>query len=82
MLWYWLAPNIWRGVRDGLRTHFDEVVLLLAMAIPICVSYALIEGNLGTAYRHRAQVLPLFFMLGAYGITRSRAQNSTLETSS
>jgi hypothetical protein len=36
------------------------------------VSYALVESNLGTAYRHRAQVLIPLFIFAAVGIAARR----------
>jgi hypothetical protein len=36
--------------------------VLVAVLATVTFSYALVEGNVGTAYRHRAQVLPLFFV--------------------
>jgi hypothetical protein len=32
----------------------------------VTLTYSLVEGNVGTAFRHKAQVLGLYFILAAY----------------
>ena len=60
VLGFWLAPK-----RGDVRIHVAIAVLAV-----VVVSYALVEGNVGTAYRHRAQVMPLFFIFTAAGLSR------------
>jgi hypothetical protein len=43
-------------------------VIPLAVLLIVTTSYALVEGNFGTAYRHRAQIMPLFFIFAGVGI--------------
>ena len=40
----------------------------LGVLLVTVTTYALVEGNFGTAYRHRAQVMPLFFVFAAKGL--------------
>ena len=54
----------WLALRHDPRAY-TVLVVVLGM---VTFSYALVEGNVGTAYRHRAQVLPLFFVLAAVGL--------------
>lgn len=72
LLWYALVPftalGLWRAPKlGGVRIY-----VALAVLAVVVVSYALVEGNVGTAYRHRAQVMPLFFIFTAAGLDRVR----------
>lgn len=68
LLWYALVPFTLLGLR-GIRTREHSVGLVLVGILAIVVtSYALVEGNFGTAYRHRSQVLPLFFVFAGRGL--------------
>jgi 4-amino-4-deoxy-L-arabinose transferase-like glycosyltransferase len=72
LAWYALLPMVIIGgvylVRE--RYHvFGPILVFLALTTSV---YALVEGNAGTAYRHRAQVLVFFLILAAVGITLRR----------
>ena len=54
------------------RTRFAAFLPIALFAAFATVSYALVEGNLGTAYRHRAQVIVLFLCMGAVGLAQPR----------
>jgi hypothetical protein len=66
-LWYPLFVlallGAWRAVRRGRHLTLIPVSVLLV----VTTSYALVEGNFGTAYRHRAQIMPLFFLFVGVG---------------
>ncbi|RMH15286.1 MAG: hypothetical protein D6701_10195 [Gemmatimonadetes bacterium] len=70
LLWYLLFPLFLIGVRLALTRGDRASLLVVAVLISILVPYALVESNFGTAYRHRAQILPLFFLFTAVGIRR------------
>jgi len=69
LLWYALVPFALHGMRLGFRHDLRAYTVPLAVVIVVTFAYALAEGNVGTAYRHRAQVLPLIFLYCAVGIT-------------
>jgi hypothetical protein len=73
ILWYALIPSIWRGVRYALKFHFRPAVILLFLGTTITVAYAMVESNLGTAYRHRAQVLVIYLIFAAIGLVHRKA---------
>jgi hypothetical protein len=83
ILWYCLIPAMVRGVRYALRHHFRVAVGLLGPGVVLTVSYALVEANLGTAYRHRAQVLVIYLIFAAVGLAhrRERAEATSQEAS-
>jgi hypothetical protein len=74
LVWYALMPMVVAGglylVRE--RYHaFGPILVFLALTTSI---YALVEGNAGTAYRHRAQVLVFFLILASVGLVLRQAR--------
>ncbi len=68
LLWYALVPFTVVGfAKAGQRAHRASFLLVGVLLIAV-TSYALVEGNFGSAYRHRAQVMPLFFVFSAHGL--------------
>ncbi len=68
LLWYLLVPaGIW-GAILALRHDARSYTVPAAILMVTTVAYAMVEGNVGTAYRHRAQIMPLAFVFCAVGI--------------
>jgi Dolichyl-phosphate-mannose-protein mannosyltransferase len=55
--------------RDGWATAFISLVLLLGLAV-----FAVVDANLGTAFRHKIQFLPFLLILLALAWRRSGAR--------
>ncbi len=72
LAWYALIPQVVAGIAYTLRRRFASALPIATFALFATVSYALVESNLGTAYRHRAQVVVLFLVFGAVGLARRR----------
>lgn len=73
LLWYPLFIFALRGVVRAFKIDSGQV-LLLVTALFICSAIALLEGNVGTLFRHRANVWPLllfFVATGLYNPTRT-----------
>jgi len=68
LLWYALVPFTIVGLRRGLRREHASGLLIMGVLAISVSSYALVEGTFGTAYRHRSQFLPLFFVFAAQGL--------------
>ncbi len=68
LVWYALLPLTVMGMRYGVTRGASQNVLLLGVVTVVLVSYALVEGNFGTAYRHRAQIMPVIFVFTAAGL--------------
>ena len=68
LFFYWLIPYILRGIRLLLREHLSTSLMALLITAGLTLGYALGEGNAGTAYRHRAQLLSFFLIFAAVGI--------------
>ncbi|MFQ5458077.1 MAG: hypothetical protein ACE5FC_06465 [Myxococcota bacterium] len=83
LIWYCLLPAVWLGVRHTLKFHFRPAIMLMAFTTVLTVAYALVETNLGTAYRHRAQVLVVYLIFAAVGLaerSRRRAEDGNLNS--
>jgi hypothetical protein len=72
LVWYALLPQVVMGFAIAMRQRFSAALPIATFSLFATLSYALVEGNLGTAYRHRAQVLVLFLIFGAVGLARRR----------
>ena len=68
LVWYGLFLCALWGLRLAIKYDLRRYTVPLAVLIMVTFAYALVEGNVGIAYRHRAQVLPLFFLFAALGL--------------
>jgi hypothetical protein len=66
---FWLAlyPLMVVGIRRALKANRPGTVFLLLMTAGMCVIYALLAANVGTAYRMRSQVWLLWAPFAAWG---------------
>jgi hypothetical protein len=66
---FWLAlyPLMVVGIRRALKSNRPGTVFLLLMTAGMCVIYALLAANVGTAYRMRSQVWLLWAPFAAWG---------------
>jgi hypothetical protein len=67
LFFYWLIPWMLRGIRYLVRHHLRSSLMALLITAGLTLGYALGEGNAGTAYRHRAQLLSFFLIYAAVG---------------
>lgn len=70
LFFYWLIPWVIRGARDLLRADMSKALLAVLITSGLTLGYSLGEGNAGTAYRHRAQILIFFLVFAAAGLDR------------
>lgn len=70
LFFYGLLPAVLIGLRHLIRTRLSDALMMLLMLSALTFGYALGQSNVGTAYRHRAQVLPFYLMLAATGIQK------------
>ena len=68
LLWYPLFLLSLLGFRISFRDRVTTALFPVSVLLVVVSSYALVEGNFGTAYRHRAQIMPLFFVFSGVGI--------------
>jgi hypothetical protein len=65
--WLLLYPFIALGVLRGLRVNRGGTVFILILTIGMSVLYAMLSGNVGSAYRMRCQIWLLWAPLAMWG---------------
>lgn len=65
LLWYFLLYGAIRVMARDLRVMAGRIALPATICVLLTMAYGLVEGNEGTAYRHRAQVMILLFIFSA-----------------
>jgi 4-amino-4-deoxy-L-arabinose transferase-like glycosyltransferase len=75
LVWYALMPAFIRGLRHGLRSQFRDILPVVVFTASLTLAYALMQGNVGTAYRQRTQVTMFFFVfMGAGLVVKQRGK--------
>ncbi len=74
LLWYPLFLLSILGFRLAVKNHVTTGLFPVSVMLVVVSSYALVEGNFGTAYRHRAQIMPLFFVFSGIGLSWIRVR--------
>lgn len=69
LFWYSLLPAVWLGLRGMLRERFRLAIVLFSALVALTLGYGVGSSNVGTAYRHRGQVMPLLLTFAAAGIS-------------
>lgn len=68
LVWWTILPLGFWGAWLAIRHDARMFTVPLAALLIVTFAYALVEANVGTAYRHRAQILPVIFVFCALGI--------------
>jgi 4-amino-4-deoxy-L-arabinose transferase-like glycosyltransferase len=79
LVWYALMPAFVRGVVFALKRQFRAVLPILVFAVSLTAAYALMQGNVGTAYRQRAQVTMFFFIFMGVGLVERQRRRLSRE---
>ncbi|HZS09398.1 MAG TPA: hypothetical protein VFD58_31490 [Blastocatellia bacterium] len=71
IVWWWLfffgvVPGFWYAIRN----RFTEIQPLLFFIMGLGLLYSVMFGNVGLAYRQRAQLLPWLFIFASIGLER------------
>jgi 4-amino-4-deoxy-L-arabinose transferase-like glycosyltransferase len=80
LIWYGLMPAFVVGLVHSMRRQLGDVLPILMFAASLTVAYALMQGNIGTAYRQRTQVTVFFFLFIGVGLVE-RAKGGELARS-
>lgn len=79
LVWYALMPAFVRGVRVAVKRNLSAIMPIAVFAVSLTVAYALMQGNVGTAYRQRTQVTMFFFIFMGVGLVERRRRRGALE---
>ncbi len=67
LIWYALFPLFVLGTWFTIRFRLRQALPILLFTSLLTFAYALTQGNVGTAYRQRAQLLVFYFIFAAVG---------------
>jgi hypothetical protein len=72
MYFYTFVPGIIAGVGFLFRRRFADSIGVLLMTMTVTFGYAIGQGNVGTLYRHKAQVIGFYYAFAAIGMESRR----------
>jgi hypothetical protein len=73
IVWWAMIPLLLRGYWFSIRQRLREAFGICLFTIGLTLAYALFQSNVGTAYRHRAQLFGFFFIFISIGLEQRRA---------
>ena len=76
--WYLVFIFIVPGIRYGWKQRPHLFITIFSFTMPLIVFYSLIFGNVGLAYRQRAQLMPFLLILVAVEYDRRRRNELTI----
>jgi bacteriorhodopsin len=82
MIVWWLSfPLLILGFWYSLKHRLGEVAPIVIFTTMLTLAYSLVQGNVGTAYRQRSQLLVFYFIFLAVGavIMKERAEDRRRE---
>src|SRR6266404_3258773 len=72
LVWWASLPLLVVGLIFTIKYRLREVAPILIFTILLTLTYSILQGNVGTAYRQRAQLLIFYFVFVAVGFVLSR----------
>jgi 4-amino-4-deoxy-L-arabinose transferase-like glycosyltransferase len=76
LVWYALMPAFTRGLVHSVRHRLRDILPILVFSVTLTLAYALMQGNVGTAYRQRTQISMFFFVFMGVGLVERRRQRA------
>jgi len=77
LVWWICFPLLVLGLWYSLKHRLRQVSPIIIFTTMLTLAYSLFQGNVGTAYRQRSQLLVFYFIFVAVGaiIMKERAEN-------
>jgi hypothetical protein len=82
LVWYALMPAFVRGLAHSVRHRIRDILPILVFTVTLTLAYALMQGNVGTAYRQRTQVTMFFFVFMGVGIVERQRRRAAVAAAS
>jgi 4-amino-4-deoxy-L-arabinose transferase-like glycosyltransferase len=79
IFWWTMVPATIRGIAFSMRNKFSQSLPLLAFSATLIGAYGLMQGNVGAAFRQRAQILVFLFIFSALGMYLGKVRAAGLE---
>ena len=80
LVWWALIPFLVSGIWYTLKNKLRNSISVILLTLLLTVSYAIFQGNVGTAYRMRAQMQIFYFIFVAVGLViwKEKRENQNL----
>lgn len=80
MVWWGLMPFLVFGIWFSLKNKLRESISILLLTLLLTIAYSVFQGNVGTAYRMRAQMQIFYFIFIGVGYTlwKEKRENKML----
>jgi hypothetical protein len=76
LYFYSLVPGIIAGILYLFRRRLADSVGVLLVTMTVTFGYAIGQGNVGTLYRHKAQVIGFYYAFAAIGMENRRRRRA------
>jgi hypothetical protein len=67
IVWWASVPLVVVGLWFSIKYKLRQISPILIFTVMLSLAYSIFQGNVGTAYRQRAQLLVFYFIFGAVG---------------
>jgi hypothetical protein len=67
VVWWVSFPLLLMGIRFTLKHRLRQALPILIFTTMLTLAYSIFQGNVGTAYRQRSQILVFYFIFVAVG---------------
>jgi len=78
--WFVFFALVLPGLKQAIRDRFGDVMPLLLFLLLLSGIYGVTFGNVGTAYRQRAQLMPYLLIFAAIGLERWKLPRTLRES--
>ncbi len=77
LIWWAAFPLLMLGLWFALRHRLRQVAPIVIFTTMLTIAYSVFQGNVGTAYRQRSQLLVFYFIFVAVGaiLVKERAED-------
>jgi Ca2+/Na+ antiporter len=72
LIWWSSIPLLIVGLIFTIKYRLREVAPILIFTTLLTLTYSILQGNVGTAYRQRAQLLIFYFVFVSIGFVLGR----------
>ncbi|HSE19120.1 MAG TPA: glycosyltransferase family 39 protein [Pyrinomonadaceae bacterium] len=81
IMWWFAFPLLVLGMWYSIKHRLRQVAPIVIFTTMLTLVYSVFQGNVGTAYRQRSQLLVFYFIFVAVGaiIMKERAENRRLQ---
>ena len=81
LVWWMLFPSLIGGLVFAIRRRFTKVAPLVIFTATLTAAYGLMQGNVGSAFRQRAQIFIVLFIFTALGWYRRKCRRAGIDES-